>query len=436
MPRLLRAALPILLVAALLPPGARRVDTAVHDTVLITPETQGRIPLPDTGFALEVGYGSVSGPTQFTVANFGGTIDVTATTTQGVRVTRFELPLLLLIPVGGTSLRLESGEGRAIPAAANAAGDALAVLLGWPQVLRWGAAAPDEGSLRWIVAFDAHGLYAQREGNVSPEDVLYLGPLEHYTPDLIEHDAALEALPYTALPSGASSSHYRDRFLPEVRSNSGAYRVLGWTGADRLPGLARALRATIPHDPDLPVPGAANAPLPLILPFDCGADWVVSWGYHASSPQNRFAVDFAAGLTQGTAGQPVYAAHAGTVFLKRYGADDPLIDLGFAARIVAADGVTSSVYGHLDPAGTLARWSLAADDLPPFEWVEAGTAAQGQRIGVAGSAGYATGAHIHFALWAWDQSLYQPVPLGPLTEFTRGLRLPAAARRDCDLYSR
>lgn len=411
----LRADLLIALIAAILPTGAPYAHAAGHDTILITPEMQGRVPLPNTGLALEIGYGTVSRATQITVAAFGATMDITATDTQGARLARFELPILLLIP---------TNEGTQ-PA-----------ILGWPQTLTRTPADGDPDPARWIVAFDAHGLYTQREGNTSPEGVLYLGPLEHYTPDLIEHDPALETLPYTALPSGAASSHYRDRFLPEVRSNPGAYRVLGWTDAGHLPGLIRALCATIPDDPDLPVPGADNAPLALILPFDCGADWVVSWGYHGSTPQNRFAVDFAAELAQGTRGQPVYAAHAGTVALRQYGAEDALIDLGFAARVAAEDGVTSTVYGHLDPAGTRARWSLAADDLPPFEWIEVGAVAQSEIIGAAGSTGYATGAHIHFALWAWDQSLYQPVPLGPLTSFTRGLRLPAALRRDCDRYGR
>ena len=47
-------------------------------------------------------------------------------------------------------------------------------------------------------------------------------------------------------------------------------------------------------------------------------------------------------------GPPVYAAHAGTLYLKRYGTADWQIDMGFAARIVAEDGITSTIYGHLD----------------------------------------------------------------------------------------
>ena len=100
---------------------------------------------------------------------------------------------------------------------------------------------------------------------------------------------------------------------------------------------------------------------------------MVSWGYHHSTPQNRFAVDFATGAPE----QPVYAAHAGTVYLKRYGTPDHLIDIGIAARVVADDGITSTVYGHLDEAATLALWRLAADVLPDFEWIEVGQAAAG-----------------------------------------------------------
>ena len=68
------------------------------------------------------------------------------------------------------------------------------------------------------------------------------------------------------------------------------------------------------------------------------------------------------------------------------------------------------------------------------EHLQVGAVAPGQLIALAGSTGYATGPHIHFALWAWDQSLYQPVPLGPLGDFPRGLRIPGAQRQDCARY--
>ena len=95
-----------------------------------------------------------------------------------------------------------------------------------------------------------------------------------------------------------------------------------------------------------------ETPINLILPFDCAQDWIVSWGYHHSTPQNRFAVDFATTVPA----QPVYAAHAGTVYLKPYGTPDHLIDIGIAARVIAADGITSTVYGHLDADETFALW--------------------------------------------------------------------------------
>lgn len=397
----------LLILAILLASSA--VTAQTDDSLLITPTTQGTFHLPETGIALEIGYASVTGPTRLTVTRQDTAYDIRAITEYGAPLVRFEMPLIVSLP-GSDPL-----------------------LIGWPQQIELTTSVESE---RWLVIFDAHGIYAQPAWDKLPDRIIYLGPLEHYTPDLIEHDAKWETLVYTDLPSGADVSRYRERFLPENRANPGAFRVLGWTYAYDLPDLARALRATIPNDPDLPAPGVPRTPLPLILPFDCAQNWVVSWGYHHSTPQNRFAVDFAAETPQGTQGQPVYAAHTGTVYLKRYGTPEHLIDVGLSARVVAADGITSTIYGHLDPPGTFALWNLDETSLPDFEWIEIGSAAQGEIIGVAGGTGYATGAHVHFALWSWDQSLYQPVPLGPLGEFVRGLRIPPQSRRGCDVYRR
>ena len=236
-----------------------------------------------------------------------------------------------------------------------------------------------------------------------------------------------------SLPSAAHSPRYRVRFIPEDLRNPGGWMLLGSAERQDLPGIVRALAGRLPADPDIPAPGVPTAPIPLLLPFDCSADWAVSWGYHHSTPQNCFAVDFAPlGSAQP---QTVYAAHAGTVALKHTGTRTQTIDVGLVARVTAADGITSTVYGHLAPQ-TLAAWGLAEDDLPEFAWVDVGSIEAGTPIGVMGRTGYATGPHIHVALWAWDQSLYQPVPFGPLRDFTRGLVIPAAARRDCELYQR
>jgi murein DD-endopeptidase MepM/ murein hydrolase activator NlpD len=411
-------------------------DATDRDTLLITPTTQGMLHLPQTGVTLEIGYAAVNGPAHVTITRTpSGRLAVSATDTYGAPLSRFEMPLVADLPGGQT------------------------VLVGWPGEIASGPdqgdpASPDAG--RWLVVFDAHGIYAQPAWAALPDRIVYLGPLEHYRPDLIAHDLTWGALSYTAspprersilrmetrdgqaittsLPTAARATRYRDRFFPEDKGNPGGFMLLGWARESDLPDVARALRATIPNDPDLPAPGAPRAPISLILPFDCATDWVVSWGYHHSTPQNRFAVDFAADVPAG-AHIPVYAAHSGTVYLKRYGTPDHLIDIGLAARVVALDGVTSTVYGHLDVDATLALWNLDPAALPDFEWVKVGEAAQGQMIGVMGRTGYATGPHIHFALWSWDQSLYQPVPLGPLTEFRRGLRIPAA-RHGCELYQR
>jgi murein DD-endopeptidase MepM/ murein hydrolase activator NlpD len=417
--------------------GPARRDASDRDTLLITPTTQGIFHLPQTGVTLEIGYAAVNGPAHVAVTRTpSGRFAVSATDAYGAPLSRFEMPLIGDLPDGQT------------------------VLVGWPGEIAPGpdqgdAASPDAG--RWLVVFDAHGIYAQPAWTALPDRIMYLGPLEHYAPGLIAHDLTWGPLSYTAspprersilrtemrdgqtintpLPTAARATRYRDRFVPEDKGNPGGFMLLGWARESDLPDVARALRATIPNDPDLPAPGAPHAPISLILPFDCTTDWVVSWGYHHSTPQNRFAVDFAADAPA-RLGTPVYAAHAGTVYLKRYGIDDHLIDIGLAARVAVPDGVTSTVYGHLELAATLALWNLDPAALPDFEWVEVGQVAQGQMIGVMGQTGYATGPHIHFALWSWDQSLYQPVPLGPLIEFPRGLRIPAARRSGCEVYWR
>lgn len=408
--------------------GAGFQAESARDTRLITPTTQGVFQLPETGIILEIAYATVNNPTRLIVTDLGAAgYRIEAFDQSGAALTRFEMPLIAIGPCDDSPC---------------------ARLVGWPQDIA--PTLPDALAAPWLIVFDAHGLYALPTSGPMPEAVIYLGPLEHFTPDLIETGWSLRGTTYTAappversviktapdgtitaLPTAARHEHYRDRFIPEDLRNPGGFMLLGWARAAALPNVARALRGTIPDDPDLPAPGERNAPIDLILPFDCATDWAISWGYHHSTSQNRFAVDFAP-IDSGP-DQAVYAAHAGTLYLKRYGTPDHLIDIGLAARVVAEDGITSTVYGHLDVSGTLALWDRS---LPDFTWVEVGPVAQGQVIGVMGRAGYATGPHLHLALWAWDQSLYQPIPLGPLTEFERGLTIPAARRDGCAVYRR
>jgi len=390
------------------------------DSLLIDPATQGIFHFTNTGVTLEIGYATVTDTTRLTVTQEANAFVISATAADGRPLDRFEMPLIATLP------------------------DGLSVVVGWPGPIR----LPD-ASMRWLVVFDANGIYALPSASPAPDEILYLGPLEHYTPDLIEHNLTWDGTRFAAsdpskrailrtdpqhqltlLPTAAHAARYADRFAPEDLRNPGGFMLLGWTSD--LVSVVRALRATIPDDPDLPLPGATDPPLDLILPFDCSADWVVSWGYHHSTPQNRFAVDFAA--ANSAPGQPVYAAHVGTVYLKRYGTADQYIDVGLSARVLSDDGFTSTVYGHLDPAGTFARWNVDESALPDFEWIEVGQVAPGQVIGVMGHTGYATGPHIHFAIWSWDQSLYQPLDLVPNPE--RGFRFPAAQRRACDIYRR
>lgn len=433
MRRALRCFALILLLA--LPGGSSplHAQDAPQDALLITPITRGRFDLPQTGAVVEIPYASVEAPTRLIVTREGAALRLTAAS-SGVPLETFATPLI--VTPGADSIA--------------------AVVVSWPGEVR----VPADPAEAWLIFFDAHGVYARPADPqaTGTERTLHLGPLEHFRFGLLrgrpdaEGALALDGLHYrlsapaartirveqqgtaiASLPMAAHSPRYRMRFLPEDLRNPGGLLLLGWAQAADLPEIARALAGRLPDNPDIPAPGVPEAPLPLILPFDCGADWAVSWGYHHSTPQNRFAVDFAPVIAAGP--QTVYATHAGTLAFKRTGSRAQYVDVGLVARVTAADGITSTVYGHLDPQ-TLARWGLAEVDLPEFAWVEAGSVAAGDPIGVMGRTGYATGPHIHFALWSWDQSVYQPVPLGPLRAFSRGLLIPAATRRDCDQYGR
>ena len=418
---------------------------AAQDVLLLTPTSQGEFPLAQTGVVLEVPYAAVDVPTHLVVVRHGAErYTIAARDEMGVPLIRFEQPLIVHIPASVDGQIVQFASGDVLPTTTAYADGYASVLLGWPGDLQLHipdtAYADDAG--RWLVVFDANGVYALPAWAAMPESALLVGPLEHFSPDLLEPaperfsasqpvlrtilkqtgDAVLE------LPTAARTARYRARFAPDDLGNIGGWALLGWTGGPGVIDLARALRGTIPDDPDIPAPGMeTQAPQALALPFDCATDWQVTWGYHHSNPQNRFAVDFAP--LQG-AFSAIYAAHDGVLAFKRYGTAAQMLDVGLSARVTASDGVTSTVYGHLDPS-SLAMWEFAADSLPDYAWVTVGPVTAGQHIAVMGETGYATGQHLHFALWSWDQSLYPPVPLGPVSEFPRGLIISAETRQVC-----
>ncbi|MBN2303380.1 MAG: hypothetical protein JXQ72_02810, partial [Anaerolineae bacterium] len=350
--------------AAPAPTASKGAAQPVRDTLLITPTTQGIFPLPETGLWLDIAYATVRVPVRLTVTG-PNPFTLAAVDANGAPLTTFDMPLIVILPDGSTRMA------------------------GWPGPLDPLPVSPGDG--RWLVVYDANGVYAIPAWAALPDAVLYLGPLEHFHPDLV---APVPADDYTLSPpvertilytdprtgpgidtairltSAARVDRYRARFLPDDLGNPGGWLLLGTTHSAGLVNIVRALRATIPADPNLPDPGAIPAPLDLVLPFDCAADWAITWGYHHSTPQNRFAVDFAPTLP-GDDPSFVYAAHTGTLALKRYGSPDHRIDTGLTARVLAADGFTSTVYGHLAP-GTLALWNLDSGDLPDFEWITVG----------------------------------------------------------------
>ncbi|MCD4686574.1 MAG: hypothetical protein K8S97_11625, partial [Anaerolineae bacterium] len=329
----------ILLTLLAAPVSTHAQDNPPHDTLLITPTTQGIFPLPETGVTLEIAYATVETPTHITVtrADDDRAFHIAATDANGAPLERFEVPLIV-------DLGVESGP----------------VIAGWPEMVAVDAASPDAW---WAVVFDAHGIYGVPLNGAEP---VTLGPLEHFAPNLVGPltipEGTLRASDpvdrrivldhgdgnVTVRDSAALSARYLDRFIPEDVRNPGGWLLLGSAQTRDLPDIVRALAGRIPPDPDIPAPGVPEAPLPLLLPFDCTEDWVISWGYHHSTPQNRFAVDFSALTPMGTFDQPVVAAHAGTVYLKRFGMPEHMIDTGFTARVVADDDITSTIYGHLD----------------------------------------------------------------------------------------
>lgn len=139
----------------------------------------------------------------------------------------------------------------------------------------------------------------------------------------------------------------------------------------------------------LPRPDAAYR-----LPFEDGLSFRIGQAPGGaitthSSPENRLAVDIP--MPEGT---PLVAARDGIVIYTRsrqiYGAQNPdLLSRANEVRILHEDGAITT-YAHLAPAGVLVE---------PGQRVRAG-----MRIGLAGSTGYSSGPHLHFAVHRLEKS--------------------------------
>lgn len=127
---------------------------------------------------------------------------------------------------------------------------------------------------------------------------------------------------------------------------------------------------------------------PYRLPFEDGLSFRIGQAPGGpitthSSPENRQAIDIP--MPEGT---PLVAAREGVVVYTQtsqlYGAQNPeLLSRANEIRILHEDGAITT-YAHLAPNGVLVQ---------PGQRVSTGT-----RIGFAGSTGYSSGPHLHFAV--------------------------------------
>ena len=386
-------------------------STQTSSSVVLTPETHGRIPLHDISADLFIGYGTVNEPTRISISP----------EKDGLRIAFQPLISSTIIPM----LLMDAADTYII----DAPGTAIPI---------------PEGD--YLIYFDTVQVFAQHS---EKREILFsIGMLENFHPDLLRRhgDSDVQAVidsdgrhilivdstdSRQIFDSASLHPRYAPQFIGQALKKPAAFQFLGWS--TELSDVIRAMFPAVPHGANLPAPGEQESPIPLWLPFDCAQDWIVSWGFHHSTQQNRYAVDFAVsggiGLTQGV---PVRAAHAGTLYLKSFNINGEYIDQGIAARVVHEDRITSTEYGHLD-ASTFAFWNLTAEDTDSFEWIEVAPVKAGEIIAFAGNTGYTTGAHLHFVLWTYDQSIYRPV-FDSLREFERGFALPASRRNDCARY--
>jgi murein DD-endopeptidase MepM/ murein hydrolase activator NlpD len=158
-------------------------------------------------------------------------------------------------------------------------------------------------------------------------------------------------------------------------------------------GFSYALRSRSGEGDPLQAPDPAAA---YRLPWEHGQKHTVSQGYFGTvTHQGMYALDF--DLAEGT---PVLAARDGIVIAVKDDSDEGGPEARFAAdgnyvRVLHADA-TWAVYAHLQLHGA---------SVQPGQRVRAG-----QRLGLSGHTGLASGPHLHFAVYRADWQAPRTIP--------------------------
>lgn len=217
----------------------------------------------------------------------------------------------------------------------------------------------------------------------------------------LELAASDNALPDAALPRGFVLRSLERRLLFTVR------------GADPGRGFSYGLRSrTGAGDPErLPDMAAVYE-----LPWAHGSKQALSQGYFGRATHaGLYALDF--GLPEGT---PIHAARAGVVHKVKQNSDRGGLmrsdsEDGNLIEVMHADG-SWAVYAHLQFNGAEVR---VGDPVKA-----------GQRIGLSGATGLASGPHLHFAVYRADWQGPRSIP----TVFRTSLSGPAASLEEGRTY--
>lgn len=186
---------------------------------------------------------------------------------------------------------------------------------------------------------------------------------------MVDYTEAVNVTSRPVLPARATVAAGGSRVVAVIQASAGSAPARFRLRVDSVPGQP----GTRPEDVIYP------------LPLDAGAirvDQGFGGTFSHHDDENRYAVDLA--VPRGT---PVLAARDGVVMQvegsHRAGGGTSGSRSGNFVRLVHRDG-TMTVYAHLQPGGV---------HVAPGQQVRAG-----DRIGLSGSTGFATGPHLHFAV--------------------------------------